>query len=196
MGNALLWLAAYVIGSLPSQGLGTAFPKLDPSPTPGHPKLLPTEFYENRFIVTPVTTRGRKLRLFTDSAGALLLVSEVATELNLPITAGKPPTAPWPAFRPNAFVPAAASGFRLMSRKETDDVFTPEKGIDGMLGQQWFGGRVWTFDYRRKKLYWRAPGDLPKHPVEHEVKLGFRKDSKGARENNFATIFITVDGEG
>lgn len=163
-------------------------------PMPGHPVLIPTEWYMNRFVVTPVTTSGRKLRMFSDSAGALILVTEIAQDLKLPITDGKPPTAPWPTFRPSASIPPS-DDFRLMSRKETDEEFDPEKGIDGMLGQQWFAGHVWTFDYPHKKLYWRAPGDLPKHSPEHEEKLGFRLDKDGKRENNFATIDVTVGGE-
>jgi hypothetical protein len=164
-------------------------------PTPGHPVLLPTEWYENRFIVTPITSDGRKLRLFTDSAGALLLVTEVAQELKLPITDGKPQSAPWPTFKSSASIPSCSRDFWLWSRKQTDEEFAPEKGIDGMLGQQWFAGCVWTFDYPRRRLYWRAPGDLPKHSPEHEAKLGFRKDALGERENNFATIHVNVDGE-
>ena len=165
-----------------------------PSPTPGHPVLLPSEFWENRFVVTPVTTSGRKLRLFTDSAGSLILVTEVAHEINLPVSNGNLATTPWPTFSAKAFIPPAAHMFRVWSRKETDEEFAPEK-VDGMLGQQWFASRTWTFDYPRKRLYWRAPGDLPKHAPEHEVKLGFSKNAAGMRQSNFATIQIQVDGE-
>jgi hypothetical protein len=64
-----------------------------------------------------------------------------------------------------------------------------------MLGQQWFAGRVWTFDYPKQRLLWRAAGDLPKHDVSHEVKLGFKTAPSGKRQTNFARIAIEVDGE-
>jgi hypothetical protein len=64
-----------------------------------------------------------------------------------------------------------------------------------MLGQQWFAGRTWTFDYPKKQLLWRAAGDLPKGDAKHEVKLFFKTDAMGKREINFARIPVEVDGE-
>jgi hypothetical protein len=64
-----------------------------------------------------------------------------------------------------------------------------------MLGQQWFAGRVWTFDYPNQRLLWRAADDLPRHDPKHEVKLGFKSDAAGKRLRNFARIPIEVDGE-
>ena len=53
-----------------------------------------------------------------------------------------------------------------------------------MLGQQWFAGRVWTFDYPGEALLWRAASDLPAHDKTHEVKLFFRSNASGGRSNN------------
>jgi hypothetical protein len=66
---------------------------------------------------------------------------------------------------------------------------------DGMLGQQWFAERVWTFDYPKQTLLWRAAGDLPPHDKSHEVKLAFKTAPSGKRQTNFARIQIEVDGE-
>ena len=166
-----------------------------PEPTPGHPILLPTEYLENRFVVVPITEAGRKLRFYTDSAGVCILSFEAAEEENLPITSDGPnKTCSMPTFRADASVPPPLkTSFRLATRKDIGENVEP--GVDGMLGQQWFGGYTWTFDYPAKKLYWRAPGDLPKHTPDHEAKLYFKTDGKGVRLNNFARIQIAVDGE-
>jgi hypothetical protein len=66
---------------------------------------------------------------------------------------------------------------------------------DGMLGQAWFAGRTWTFDYPGKTLWWRANGDLPKHDKDHESKLYFKKNGKGEHQTNFARFEVGIDGE-
>ncbi|MEA2553303.1 MAG: hypothetical protein QOJ65_1479 [Fimbriimonadaceae bacterium] len=163
-------------------------------PTPGHPVQLPTEYFEHRFIATPTTVSGKKLRLFTDSAGGLILAEDVAQQLGLTATAdGTDKTAPFPAFRDDSSIPPPIDAtFYLVPRKTIEQM---GENMDGMLGQQWFGGRVWTFDYHRKRLLWRAPGDLPKHQPQHEAKLYFQTDAKGNRNTDFARIEATIDGE-
>src|SRR5579885_3285808 len=167
---------------------------ISPTPRPGHPILIPTEYRENRFVAVPTTETGRKLRFYVDSAGACILASDAAGELKLPITTtGGDRTCSLPSFRPNAYIPAPIdTPIRVVSREGLED--NVGSGLDGMLGPQWFGGYTWTLDYPAKKLYWRAPGDLPKHSPEHEEKLYFKTDAKGVRDNNFARIQIEVDG--
>lgn len=63
------------------------------------------------------------------------------------------------------------------------------KDIDCFLGLSWFAGRVWTFDYPCKTLWWRAAGDLPAHDKAHEVPLAFKKGAA------FPRILVTIDGE-
>jgi len=166
-----------------------------PQPTPGHPIVLPTEFIENRFNVVPITADGKKLRFFTDSAGTCAFTLERAEELKLAISKdGDLSYCAFPPLSANAYAPPNLSGnLRLFSQKDTEEELG--KGYDGMLGQNWFGGGVWTFDYPGKQLLWRASGDLPKHEPAHEVKLYFKTDAKGVRQTNFARIVITVDGE-
>src|SRR5579862_8218333 len=85
----------------------------NPEPTPGHPVILPTEFAENRFVVCPVTVGGRKLKFFTDSAGGHLISDKTANEIGLKIEplegaekGGPQSMTSFPAFRPDAFIPA------------------------------------------------------------------------------------------
>jgi hypothetical protein len=64
-----------------------------------------------------------------------------------------------------------------------------------MLGQEWFGGRVWTFDYPLRRLLLRATGDVPGQKQEHKVALGFKSDASGKRVLNFPRIQVVIDGE-
>ncbi|WP_223643741.1 hypothetical protein [Corallococcus sp. EGB] len=66
---------------------------------------------------------------------------------------------------------------------------------DGILGQAWFAGRVWTFDYPGRNLWLRAEGDLPKVAPPHRVTLGFPSDSAGKRQANYPRIQVRVNGE-
>jgi hypothetical protein len=68
-------------------------------------------------------------------------------------------------------------------------------GTDGLLGREWFAGRVWTFDYPRHQLLLRSAGDLPPHSPKHRVALGFQTDSAGRRIVNFPRIRVLIDGD-
>jgi hypothetical protein len=131
-------------------------------PSPGHPVTLPTRYHEHRFLVTTTLKEGGKLTFFSDSAGGTFLFAEVAERLKL-----SPALLPWkengmeirtvevPAFEPRASIPPPLASIQsrlfVFSRKQagTPDVM---KKFDGMLGQQWFGGRIWTFDYPARRL--------------------------------------------
>ena len=63
-----------------------------------------------------------------------------------------------------------------------------------MLGEAWFGGHVWTWNYPAGKL--RLEGsDWKSAPTAIRVSLGFPVDKKGNRDDNFARIAIGVDGK-
>src|SRR5690606_19061246 len=70
----------------------------------------------------------------------------------------------------------------------------PLHAADGMLGEAWFGGRTWTWDYPRGRLLlegddWRA------EPSATRVPLGFKRDADGGRATNFPRIAIKVAGK-
>ena len=168
-------------------------------PQPEQPTVLPARYDEHRFFVEPVTADGKRLVLYTDTGGGLFLLSDAVERLGLAVAApagggGEPPTVELPAFRPDASIPApAAMGGRLpvMPAAQRPPF---AKGWDGMLGQQWFAGRVWTFDYPgRRLLLW--PGT--QHPASAgatRVSLGFRQ-TEGGGTLAFPRIEIVVDGE-
>ena len=63
----------------------------------------------------------------------------------------------------------------------------------GMLGQQWFAGKTWIFDYPHQKLS-LIPHFPSKTGCAHRVALGFQ-DKDGERQANFPRIQVSVDGE-
>jgi hypothetical protein len=175
-------------------------------PRPGHPIPIPTRYSAHRFVAVPTPERGGALTFFTDSAGGTFVFADTAERLKLATTevSGEGETgrkmrfAEFPTFKPGKAIPPplGVKGNRLlvMSNK-LGEIPETLKQYDGMLGQQWFAGRVWTFDYPGRRLLWRAAGDLPRHDAVHEVKLGFRTSRSGERETNFARLPVKVDGE-
>ena len=176
-------------------------------PQPGKPVVIPTRYVEDRFYATPITADNATMLLFTDTAGSIFLYKDVVEQLRLSSTTlkgasdngGDLTVVSLPIFKPDASIPTPLGGHYegrlfVVPRKE-GAVQNSMARRDGMLGQQWFGGRVWTFDYPNKALLWRAPNDLPRHDKSHEVKLGFKTSPSGKRQNNFARIPIEIDGE-
>jgi hypothetical protein len=174
-------------------------------PQPGKPVTIPTRYLAHRFMATPTTVDNVTLSLFTDSAGALFIYEDVAQRLKLSVVTlpekenGRElKVAVLPSFKSSAGIPPPlGSPFEqrlfIFSRPANPTALDQQR--DGMLGQQWFAGRVWTFDYPKQTLLWRAAGDLPPHDKSHEVKLAFKTAPSGKRQNNFARIQIEIDGE-
>ena len=173
-------------------------------PQPGKPVTIPTRYLAHRFMAMPTTVDNVTLTLFTDSAGQLFLYEDVPQRLKLAVVTlpekenGRElKVAALPTFKSSAGIPPPlGSPFeqRLFIRSRPANATSLDQR-DGMLGQQWFAGRVWTFDYPKETLLWRAAGDLPAHDKSHEVKLAFKTAPSGRRQNNFARIQIEVDGE-
>lgn len=174
-------------------------------PRPGKPVTIPTRYLAHRFVAMPTTVDNVTLTLFTDSAGALFIYEDAAQRLKLSVVTlpekvnnRELQVAALPTFKSSAGIPPPlGSPFeqRLYIRPRPANATALDQQRDGMLGQQWFAGRVWTFDYPKQTLLWRAAGDLPPHDKSHEVKLAFKTAPSGKRQTNFARIQIEVDGE-
>ena len=165
----------------------------------GKPLALPVKYDEHRFYVQPVTKDGTTLNLFTDTGGGLFLFSDVVERLKLSVVKGETKNSPdmvaLTAFKPDASVPAPLSnGGRLYVMPAATRNWMSQDW-SGMLGQQWFAGRTWTFDYPKQQLLLRADGDLPKQKAAHRLKLGFQTLSSGTRAANFPRIQAVIDGE-
>lgn len=167
-------------------------------PTPGHPIPLPAKLVEGRFFVEPVTQDGQAVSFYTDTGGGLFFARAAADRLGLAVSAIEADgqnidSVLLPAFAWDAWIPPPeVLGGRLPIRAE---VGNSTFGADGLLGQGWFKGRVWTFDYGDGQLFLRAAGDLPKHESIRGVPLYFAKTSTGERGANYPRITVKIDGE-
>jgi hypothetical protein len=68
--------------------------------------------------------------------------------------------------------------------------------FDGMLGQEWFAGRVWAFDYPQHRLLLHSSNEVMKKAGDrHRIALGFKTDESGTRLLNFPRVQVLIDGE-
>lgn len=158
---------------------------------------LPARFVTDRVFVEPRTVDGRTLSLFTDTGGGLFLDGRAVERLGLPTSPGDEGATftRLPTFAPGSGIPAPQrNDGRLYVMPAAEAAKNPMHTADGMLGEAWFGGRVWTWDYPHGKLLlegdtWRA------EPSATRVPLGFKQDADGKRATNFPRITIRVDGK-
>jgi len=158
---------------------------------------LPTRFVADRVFVEPRLLGGRALSLFTDTGGGLFLDGRAVERLGLETSPGDEGATfvRLPAFESGFGIPPPLGNEgRLYVMPEAEAAKSPIRAADGMLGQAWFGGRVWTWDYPGQRLIlegdgWRAD------PPATRVTLRFKQDATGARATNFPRITIKVDGE-
>lgn len=164
---------------------------------------LPVVYEEHRFYVRPVTKDGVTMRLFTDTGGGLFILREAAERLRLSINNVGPDgedgfyLATLPKFRAEASIPPP------LSREGRIPVWSPsekerEGGLmmfDGMLGQEWFAGRTWVFDYPGKSLYLRLSPVATERESGRRITLGFKSDESGRRQLNFPRFEVEIDGE-
>lgn len=196
--SLLLCLVAAACATPPAPSAAPA----ESSPAPGRPLALPSRFEEGRVFVQPVTRDGQKLEFYTDTGGGLFLWGKVAERLKLTpeqiqLEGRSADMVRLPDFRSGEGIPLPeVAGGRMPVRPSSPDTKAHEELLgDGMLGMSWFSGRVWTFDYPGRKLWLRAPGDVPAVEASHQAALGFPTGPDGERYANFPRIQVKVDGE-
>ena len=178
----------------------------DAAPAPPS-QALPAEFEHDRVFVLPVTADGDTLRLFTDTGGSFLsyLAASTAGRLGLEteiVTQGdqSAPLAEFPSFREGRSIPPipAYAGDPISTLLDGRVAVRPapeRADYDGMLGQLWHSGRVWTFDYPRGRLLLHPSAEGLTFEPEHVVPLGFQTDSTGRRVQHFPSVEAAVAGE-
>jgi hypothetical protein len=149
---------------------------------------LPTRYSSGRFYAEPITTKGVKLSLLTDTGGGLFLTQRAVERCGL-----HPVQFLWlnrtrlPDFQPDSRIPEPTRAERWMPVVETEG--------DGMLGQRWFAGGVWDFDYPDRKLVLKGSGFVPDSDMDrHAVRLGFRQEW-GIRTAHHPRFAVTITGE-
>jgi hypothetical protein len=159
--------------------------------------VLPTRFAADRVFVVPQTRDGQTLSLYTDSGGGLFLDERSVKRLKLPTVPGDDGAAfvRLPAFKPGAGIPAPLrNDGKLFVMPAAQAAKSPIDSDDGMLGEAWFGGRVWTWDYPGQRLLLEGSG-WHADPAATRVALGFKSGPDGERATNFPRIAILVDGK-
>jgi hypothetical protein len=165
---------------------------------------VPSEFKHNKVFVTPTTHSGVKLYLHTDTGGGgNVLAKNKNTELIVDeslIQSTGPDgrtfkTIPIPSWQKN-------NNFPLVKSIKNNKFILLEKehwafsGIDGQLGNTWFAGNIWKFDYINDELSTLTRKEAIKYkelPSTKTAHLSFKTDNNGERVNNFPRMFITVD---
>ena len=162
---------------------------------------MPAVFCADRVYLECAATHGGRLRLYTDTGGAMVVAAPTLARLGLQPRAPTDPAlrarlgrgarviamrslglaAPIPlAHAPMVVVPAMRQlpGWPLQG--------------DGILGQAWFAGHVWTWNYPAGRLWLDPPGWTP--AGAHAVPLGFPVDARGRRVDDFPRIVVRIDG--
>lgn len=163
-------------------------------------RQLPARFECDRVFVVPQLETGGSLRLYTDTGGGTWITADAAARTGLKLVEhgeGAPTTAAFPPFTASASIPAVNASTDTRSPDFRGQLMVMPKGpgflkADGMLGQEWFGGRVWTFDYAGRTL---KVGGAGLSAGTDTVALGFPTAPSGERKTNFPSIRATVDGE-
>ena len=160
-----------------------------PAPDPA----LPTALESDRWFLVTATRDGAPLRLYLDSAGGMFLTRAAADRLKLAVSretldGEATDVAPFPALADPRIPRPELPAMPVTAAGSIDDG-------DGMLGAPWFAGHTFAFDYPRRRLELRAPGDLPRVGPEHRVAVGFPRGADGAVISPYGRIQMTVDGE-
>lgn len=170
------------------------------SQSAGKPFALPTRYNEHRFFVQPTTVNGARLDFFTDTGGGTFVFSDVAEELKLSSFKIQEDGQEYnatklPNFKVEVTIPSPLGSNEqlvLSPRNKNDWLYCCGSGV---LGQAWFAGRTWTFDYPNRLLLLRSDGDLPKHKAKEKLILNFKTDSAGNRLSNFPRIQVLINDE-
>jgi hypothetical protein len=175
----------------------------------GRPIVLPASFDNGLIQVRPVTSSGDVLSFFTDTGGGQGILRSAADRLGLLADARTEMvddtelvTVPAPSFRSEAWIPPPdPETGRLVVLDEAGPHggwFVRQliqRGHCGLLGQRWFGGRIWEIDYPADRLVVHPVE--PAHPVgARGVSLGFpTSPNDAARMPAFPRIQANVEGE-
>jgi hypothetical protein len=181
----------------------------DPAGAPPHPgvpasRVLHTRFDADRVYVILRTRNGDSLELYSDTGGGMLLTAAAAQRAGLTVETATDSAAAEefgpggrftnpPQLAPGEPAPGYPAGARVAVVPRMAEIPAwPTQG-DGLLGQAWFAGHEWTWDYPGQRLIlrpadWRPAGTAP------AINVGFRSED-GRRVLNFPRIVVSIDGD-
>jgi hypothetical protein len=175
------------------------------APSPAGVPIAATFDADRVAVDMPAPDGRRPLHLFTDSGGGSLILSkEAAARLGLKLN---PVTDPeslaelghgTAAARATPFMkrrwPGLPAQAELLVVPDFQSLLAWPSRDDGMLGQSWFGGHSWTWDYPGRRLTLRPPHWRPAAAAT-PLAVSFKTGADGRRVSNFPRMTIRVDGE-
>ncbi|MBV6519920.1 MAG: hypothetical protein MNPFHGCM_00023 [Gemmatimonadaceae bacterium] len=189
------------------------------APPPSASESVPVEFADGRFFASWAPHGAAKLRFYLDTGGPRdQLFSATVLRLGLArqVEAVDGDSVSWvrlpaplatqlvPGLRSNTWMepPHTDDGsVRLMASfpgGQLEQMASEGPGgaqVDGILGPDWFGGRVWLLDYAAGSIGYRESGEIDSLPAKCWVPLGFQTSKAGERTSNFPRIVAEVDGD-
>lgn len=159
---------------------------------------VPVEFVDHRVFLVAKEADGSTLRFYTDSGGGWNAVS-AGTAKRLALKSlgdidgdeGKAHVVAYPPSLLAAGVPTPVDTAVFNGGLIVDDA--GQLTEDGFLGNRWFDGRAWIFDYRAGTLSWAD--DYAAEPDDRRVDLHFPAAQGTQGRIAFARIVFQVDGE-
>ncbi len=188
-----------------TMGMSTFAALVSCTATAASPLEMPADLPGDRVVGGAGFDSGQTLRFYTDTGGGNSgVLSEAAAKmLGLhPATPTNPAMAEElgsvkivepPPFAGTSPLPARdpAIPWMIVLPRVAPPGWTDDS--DGLLGNSWFAGHIWTWDYPGQKLLLQ-PRTWQPAANEHVVPLGFRINEDGARASNFPRITIEIDG--
>jgi len=162
---------------------------------PTTPRLLPTVFRADTVFVEPITADGHRLEFYVDSAGGDWIYQSATDEIGAAVVRAADETiwgsAELPSFHDKAWIPPPQPNNRIQVNPDTrdHDELGPPVGRSGMLGQRWFGDRIWEIDYLRERMLLHAT--LPPIAATN-VPIGFL-ERDGVRLCHFGRVQVVIN---
>ncbi len=169
---------------------------------PPQRQRMPVQFRADRVYLRLTLAHGGTLRFYTDTGGAMVVAAPALARLGL-----QPRTPTDPTLRAQlggdarviamqslglaATIPLAHAPMVVVPAMRQLPSWPPQG--DGILGQAWFAGHVWTWNYPKGRLWLDPPGWAP--AGARGVPLGFPVDARGRRADDFPRIVVRIAGK-
>jgi len=150
--------------------------------------VIPTRYIADRFFAAPVTLQGDTLQMLMDTGGGQVFVTKRALE-RMGITPRFMAIAdgdsawdggPFPSFKAGLGIPPAL-GTPKGRIFGTSSTAISEFTGGGMVGHNWFAGRVWVLDYPHHQVAYfetpPAPRPFGPHTIPMTLKQPLTRDA-------------------
>jgi len=137
---------------------------------------IPTRYVADRFFAAPITERGDTLVMLMDTGGGDVFVTKqmlIRLGITPKFVAFVEGDSVWdggkfPTFKAGASIPPALGASK-------GGFYGFGNGDEGMLGHNWFAGRVWVLDYpNRRASYFETP-PAPRPFGTHTIPMTLKK---------------------